>query len=166
MVILKLTFFRGVRHTKGILVRRQWIDVKFETWVHQWKHTGSPPPQTFKRVYSEGKMMASDFRDSKEVIIIDYLEQGCMINGAYYAGELRWLCQENTRKRRGKLTRGILLLLDNTPAHTSQVDMTAAIECGFEILPHIAGRLSLMGIHCTQPRVFVMGSIRSLQNLY
>ena len=41
-------------------------------------------------------------------------------------------------KRRGKLnlTRGILLLQDNAPAHTSQVAMTAATECGFEVLPH------------------------------
>ena len=37
---------------------------------------------------------------------------------------------------RGKLTCGVLLLQDNTPAHTSQVAMTAATECGFEILPH------------------------------
>ena len=25
---------------------------------------------------------------------------------------------------------------DNAPAHTSQVAMTAATECGFEVLPH------------------------------
>ena len=37
---------------------------------------------------------------------------------------------------RGKLTRGVLLLQDNAPAHTSQVAMSAAIECGFEILSH------------------------------
>ena len=29
-----------------------------------------------------------------------------------------------------------------------------------------AGRLSSMGIHCTQTMVFVMGSKRSLQNIY
>ena len=33
-------------------------------------------------------------------------------------------------------TRGVLLLQDNAPAHTSQVAMTAATECGFEVLPH------------------------------
>ena len=30
-----------------------------------------------------------------------------------------------------------LLLQDNAPAHTSQVAMTVATECGFEILPHL-----------------------------
>ena len=32
------------------------------------------------------------------------------------------------------MNREVLLLQDNAPAHTSQVAMTAAIECGFEIL--------------------------------
>ena len=49
--------------------------------------------------------------------MIDYLEQGRTINGANYAGKLRQLSQEITRKRRGKLTYGVLLLQDNAPAH-------------------------------------------------
>ena len=53
-----------------------------------------------------------------------------------WAAELRWLRQEIKRKRRGKLTRGVVLLQDTTPSHTSQVAMTAATECEFEILPH------------------------------
>ena len=68
--------------------------------------------------------------------MIDYLQQGRTVNGTYYAVELRRLPQEIVRKKRGKLTRGVLLLQDNTPAHTSQVAMTAVSECGFEVLPH------------------------------
>ena len=68
--------------------------------------------------------------------MIDYLEQCPTINGKYYTGELRWLCQEIARKKLEKLTHIILLLQDNAPAHTSQVVMTAASECGFEIVPH------------------------------
>ena len=60
-----------------------------------------------------------------------------MINDVYYTGKLRRLSQEIARKRRGKLTRSVLLLQDSAPAHTSQVPMTAATECGFEILPHL-----------------------------
>ena len=74
--------------------------------------------------------------DSQGVIMIDYLEQGRTINGAYNTGKLRRLHQEIAGKRRGKLTRVVLLLQDNAPAHTSQVAMTAATEFGFEILPH------------------------------
>ena len=79
--------------------------------------------------------MASVFWDSQGVIMIDYLEQGRTINGAYYAAELRRLRQEAARKRRGKLT-GAVLLWDNAPAYMLQLAMTAATECGFEILPH------------------------------
>ena len=68
--------------------------------------------------------------------MIDYLQQGRTINGAYYASKLRQLCQEIARKRRRKLTRHVLPLQDNTSAHTSQVAMTALTECEFEILPH------------------------------
>ena len=63
--------------------------------------------------------------------MIYYLEQGRAINGAYYAGALRWLCLELARKMQGKLIRGVLLLQDNVPAHASQIAMIAATECGF-----------------------------------
>ena len=56
-------------------------------------------------------------------IIRDYLDEGRTINGAYYAEEIRRLRHDIVRKRRGKLTRGVYLLQDNAPAHTSQVAM-------------------------------------------
>ena len=121
---------------------------KDETWFHHfdpeskmqadngtWRHPG-PPLFRNLRVHSAGKVMASIFWDSQGVIMVDNLEQGRMMNGAYYAGELRQLRQEIARKRRGKLTRGVLLLQNNAPAHMSQVAMTAVTECEFEILPH------------------------------
>ena len=80
--------------------------------------------------------MASIFWDIQGVIMIDCLEQGGMINGAYYAGELRRIHQKIARNLRGKLTLSVLLLQDNSPAYTSQVAVTAATECGFLILPH------------------------------
>ena len=42
-------------------------------------------PKKFKSIHSAGKVMSSIFWDSQGVIIIDYLEQGCMINGAIEA---------------------------------------------------------------------------------
>ena len=53
----------------------------------QWKHPGSPPPVTFKRVHSAGKVMASIVWDNQGVIMNDYLEQCRTIDGGYYAGE-------------------------------------------------------------------------------
>ena len=52
----------------------------------QWKHPGSPPPKKFKTVHSAGKVMTSVVLASQGMIMIDYLEQGRTINGAYYAG--------------------------------------------------------------------------------
>ena len=46
--------------------------------------------------------MASFFLHSQGVIIIDYLEQGRTINGAYYADEMRWLCQGIAKKEARK----------------------------------------------------------------
>ena len=68
--------------------------------------------------------------------MIGYLEQGRTINGAFYEDELRQLCQKITRKRRGKLTCGVLLLQDNASAHTSQVAITSRTECGIKTLTH------------------------------
>ena len=91
------------------------------------------PPKKYKRFHSAGKVMASIFCDSQCVIMVDFLEQGRSINDAYYADELRRPRQETARKRRA--TRGVLLLQNDVPAHTLQVAMIAATECGFEILP-------------------------------
>jgi hypothetical protein len=67
--------------------------------------------------------------------MIDYPKQSRTIHGSYYADVMRSLRQEIARKRRGKLTQGVLLH-DDASAHTSQVAMAAATDCGFEILPH------------------------------
>ena len=48
--------------------------------------------------------MASIFWDSQDVIMVDYLEEGHTINGAYYAEKLRRLHQKTVKKRRVKMT--------------------------------------------------------------
>ena len=50
-----------------------------------------PSPKKCKRVHSAGKVIVSIFLDSQGVIMIDYLEEGRTITGAYYAGVLRRL---------------------------------------------------------------------------
>ena len=49
---------------------------------------------------------------------------------------MRWLRHETPRKKQGKLTHDVLLLQDDGPAPMSQIAMTVATDCGFEILPH------------------------------
>ena len=67
-----------------------------------------------KRVSSAGKVMASVYSDNQGIIVEYYLEEGHMINCACYAEELRQLCQEIVKKRRGKLAQGVLLLQEYT----------------------------------------------------
>jgi len=56
--------------------------------------------------------------------------------GAYYVDELCKLREALKSKRRGKLLRGVRLLHDNAPAHTSAFATSAAAEYGYELLPH------------------------------
>ena len=81
-----------------------------ETWIHhfqpetklqskQWKHPDSPAPKTAKSVPSARKVMASVFRDSRGILLIDYLEKGQTIKGRYYADLLNQLREAIKAKR-------------------------------------------------------------------
>lgn len=118
-----------------------------ETWAHhfdpetkqqsmQWKHPESPREVKFRKMSSAGKVMASVFWDAKGVLMVDYLERGKTITGAYYAGLLHKLRDAIKEKRRGKLSKKIIFHQDNAPAHTSNVAMAAIHDCGFELLSH------------------------------
>lgn len=118
-----------------------------ETWLHhydpetksqsaQWKTSEEPAPRKFKTQRSAGKVLASVFWDAKGVLLVDILQAGHTINGPYYADLLRQLRRILPEKRKGLVRRGVLLLHDNAPAHTSDIASTAAEECGFALMPH------------------------------
>jgi len=101
-----------------------------------WKHASSPTSKKFKVTAYAGKVMTTVFWNSKSVIMTDHLSKSSTVTDEYYADELHKLCEALKSKRRGKLRRGVLLLHDNVPAHTSAVVTSAAAECGYELLPH------------------------------
>jgi len=70
------------------------------------------------------------------VVMKVYLSKGSTVTGAYYADEPRKLGEALKSKHRGRLQRGVLLLHDNAPAHTSAVATSAVAECGYELLLH------------------------------
>lgn len=130
--------------TEDFLARLVTMD---ETWLHhydpetkqqsmEWRHKGSPRPQKFKVQKSAGKVLASVFWDKDGVILIDYLPKGCTINAQYYMSLLDKLKEALKQKRRGKLTRGVLFLQDNAPAHTAHHTLTKIDQIGFELLNH------------------------------
>lgn len=129
---------------EGFIGRLVTVD---ETWVHhydpetkqqsmQWKHVNSPPPKKFRVQKSAGKVMATVFWDSEGIIMVDYLEKGKTVSGEYYALLLGQLRDRLKEIRRDKLSRGVLLLQDNAPAHNSNVAKLAIADCGYELLPH------------------------------
>ena len=118
-----------------------------ETWVHhyepeskrqslQWKRPEEPTPVKFRASKSAGKVLLTVFWDKRGVILTDYLEKGKTITGIYYADLMRKLRTAILEKRRGMVRRGIFLLHDNAPAHTSHIAQAAIRECQFNQIPH------------------------------
>jgi hypothetical protein len=54
---------------------------------------------------------------SKGILLIDILPKGQTINAEYYASLLEQLKDILKEERHGKITKGVLFLHDNVPAH-------------------------------------------------
>jgi len=66
---------------------------------------------------SAGKVFAPNFCDQDGILLNDCLPKGQTINAEYYSSllvQLKDILKEKTRK---KVTKGVLLLHDNAPAH-------------------------------------------------
>lgn len=118
-----------------------------ESWFHyyepesklqsmEWRATGSSPPVKPRSAPSAGKRMATVFWDREGIILLKWLPQGRTINANYHIETLTELREAIKEKRRGKLTRGILLLQDNASAHTAQTAQAAIRDMGFQQLEH------------------------------
>src|SRR5215469_12487230 len=103
-----------------------------KTWLHyydpetknqskEWHQKGSPWPKKFRVQKSAGKVMATVFWDKDGIIMSDYLENAQTINAVYYYSLFDKLKENLKTKRRGKLTKGVLILQDNAPAHKAFV---------------------------------------------
>ncbi|CAK1595648.1 unnamed protein product [Parnassius mnemosyne] len=91
-----------------------------ETWVHhyepeskqesiQWHKKGTPHPKKYKVSQSAGKIKATIFWDTDDILLIDYKERGVSITGEYHASLLDQLKEAIKEKRRGKLTKIVLI---------------------------------------------------------
>ena len=133
------------RSKDDFLLRLVTVD---ETWVHYYEPDnkaqsrqcvgpGSPRPKKFKTQPSAGKVMATVFWEAKGVIMLDFLPKST-ITGVYYAILLDQLRTAIREKRRGKLSKGVLLQQDNARVHTCKVAMDAVERNGYELIPHPA----------------------------
>ncbi|GFY14470.1 mariner Mos1 transposase [Trichonephila clavipes] len=80
--------------------------------------------------------MATVFWHSHGIILIDYLQKGKSLTGAYYASLLDKLKAELTGKRLHLQKKKILFHPDNALSHTSVVAMAKIHEFRFELLDH------------------------------
>ena len=81
--------------------------------------------------------MATVFWDSYGVILIDHLQKGKTITGAYYASLLDKLKAELAEKRPHLQKKKILFHQDSAPSQTSAVAMAKIYELRFELLDHV-----------------------------
>ncbi|KMQ82022.1 mariner transposase, partial [Lasius niger] len=125
---------------------RRYVTVD-KTWIHyytpetkeqskQWISPGQRAPKKAKTVPSAGKVMATIFWDSRDIIFIDYLEKGKTITGQYYASLLDRFHAELMEKRPHLAKKKILFHHDNAPAHTAAIAMAKIVKLQYELLPH------------------------------
>ena len=93
------------------------------------------PMRKAKVTQSANKIMATIFWDFRGIFLINFKERNTTVNDAYCASLLHKL-RDDIKKRRGMLSRGVLLLHDNAPVHTAAVAKAAVKECGFEEIEH------------------------------
>ena len=84
------------------------------------------------------KVMATVFWDAKGVVMLEFLHKRSTISGVYYANMLDQLRTTIRKKRRGKLSKGVLLQQDSARVHTCKVAMDAVERNGYEFIPHPA----------------------------
>ena len=70
--------------------------------------------------------------------MLDFLPKRSTVTGVYYANLLDHLRTAIREKRRGKLSKGILLQQDNARVHACKVAMHVAERNGYELIPHPA----------------------------
>jgi len=102
----------------------------------EWQHSGSPRPKNFRVQKSAGKLLASIFWDQDGILLIDYLPKGQTINAEYYSSLLVQLKDILKEKRRGNITKGVLFLHDNVPAHQALATQKKLAYLGFQFLDH------------------------------
>ena len=70
--------------------------------------------------------------------MLDCLPKRSTITGVYYSNLLDRLRTAIREKRRGKLSKGVLLQQDNARVHTCKVAMDALERNGYEFIPNLA----------------------------
>ena len=120
-----------------------------ETWLYhydpettqqsmEWRHSGSHRPKKFRVQKSARIFLASIFWDQDGILLIDYVPKGQTINTEYYSSLLAGAIDGHFegKKRRGKITKGVLFFHDNAPAYRVLATQKKLACLGFQCLDH------------------------------
>ena len=80
--------------------------------------------------------MCTVFWDRKGVLLVDFLPQGFTINADVYCDALTKLHHAIQNKRRGMLSRGVVLTHDNACPHTAATTQNLITTFGWEQFDH------------------------------
>jgi len=94
------------------------------------------PAQKFRVQKSAGKVLTSIFWDNDGIILIDYLPKSQTTKVEYYSSLLVQSKDILKEKRRGKVTKGVLFLHDNAPAHRALANQKKLAYLGFQCLDY------------------------------
>jgi len=95
-----------------------------------------PAPKKFRVQKSAGKFFVLVFWGQDGILFIDYLPKDQTINAKYYSSLLVQYKDSLKEKRRGKVTKGVLFLHDNAPAHRALATQNKLEYLGFQCLDH------------------------------
>jgi hypothetical protein len=85
----------------------------------QLMHTHSPYKLKEFKQMSARKLKATVFWDRKEVLMVEFMQQGTTITSQVYYETLKKLCTASQKNWHGILTSGTVLLHDNAHLHTA-----------------------------------------------
>jgi len=111
-------------------------DLETKQQSTEWRHNRSPFPKKFRVQKSAGKVLASIFWDQDGNFPIDYLAKDQSIYAEYYSSLLVQLKDILKEKRHGKVTKGVLFLHNNAPAHRALATQKKLAYLGFQFLDH------------------------------
>jgi hypothetical protein len=100
----------------------------------EWRHSGPTRPKKFQVQKSAGKVLALIFWDQDSILLIDYLPKGQTINAEYYSSMLVQLKDILKEKRPWKVTKEVLFLHNNAPAHRALATQKKLAYLGFQCL--------------------------------
>ena len=101
-----------------------------------WKKLIEETPTRLRRTRPAENIMMVIFWDKYGILPTEYLPGGTTIGGLYYASIIERLRCAILKKRRGKVSDGVLLIHDNAPVHKCSIVQAGIRKAGFVELNH------------------------------